>query len=126
MSSHVIVSNKADLKKAIENKIDQIIITDSALAQNIKVLKYSSRFALGLAIAGTGVAVTNFWNPVGLTAGVAAFAVTGSTTTAMILLGVGATALYAIYNNYDIKGKCKVKLPNGVEVEAEMVLNNNK
>lgn len=122
MKSYAIVSSKAELKKALERKVEEIVIIDSSLAKNIRIVKYSSRFAIVAATAGAGVAATNFWNPVGLSAGVAAFAVGGSTLTAIVVLGVGAVLIFALYNDYDVKAKGKVKLPDGTEVDGELIL----
>jgi hypothetical protein len=138
MTSTVLVSTKDELKQAINDKIERIVITDAALAKHIRVVKSSAKWVLTAAIAaavGTGVAATNFWNPAGwaggATAGVitmglgaagAAGAVDATLITAIIVLGLSATILYAIYSNYDVKGGGKITLPNGTELEGELNL----
>jgi hypothetical protein len=122
MSDYAVVTNKEELKRAVENKTRQIIITNSALASNIRTIKTASRAALAIAITAAGVAATNFWNPVGWGAGTVGLVATSSTLTAIIALGVGATFVYAIYNGYSIKGKGRVTTPDGTEYEAEIVM----
>ena len=65
MSNYAVVSNKQELEQALERKVDKIIVIDSDLARNIRTVKLASKAALTAAIAGIGVAATNFWNPVG-------------------------------------------------------------
>lgn len=122
MNDYAVVSTKEELKRAVENKTKQIIITNADLASNIRTIKTASRAALGVAIAAVGVAATNFWNPVGWGAGAVGLVATSSTLTAIIALGVGATLVYAIYNGYSIKGKGRVTTPDGTEYEAEIVM----
>lgn len=122
MSDYAVVSTKEELKRAVERETRQIIITDPKLASNIKTVKTASTAALATAIGAAGVAATNFWNPVGWGAGAVGLVAGGSTLTAIIALGVGATLIYAIYNGYSIKGKTKVKTPDGTEYEAEIVM----
>lgn len=126
MKNYAIVSSKEELKQALQRNVEEIVVINSSLAKNIKIVKYSSRAAMVAATVGAGVAATNFWNPVGLTAGVAAFAVGGSSLTAIVVLGVGSVLIFALYNNYDIEVKGKVKMPDGSEVEGELVLRRNK
>lgn len=126
MKNYAIVSSKEELKQALQRNVEEIVVINSSLAKNIKIVKYSSRAAMMAVTVGAGVAATNFWNPVGLTAGVAAFAVGGSSLTAIVVLGVGSVLIFALYNNYDIEAKGKVKMPDGSEVEGELVLRRNK
>jgi hypothetical protein len=44
---------------------------------------------------------------------------------AIIELGLGATLICAIYNNYSIKAKGKVTMPDGTVVEGDVVLEKN-
>lgn len=132
MTSTVLVSSKEELKQAINDKVERIVITDAALATHIRVVKTSSKWVLAAAIAavvGTGVAVTNFWNPAGWVGGAAAGAVTmglgaadATLITAIVVLGLSATILYAIYSNYDVKGSGKVTLPDGTEFEGGLTM----
>lgn len=138
MTSTVLVSSKGELKQAINDKIEQIVIIDPALARHIRVIKSSSKWVLAAAIAaalGTGVAATNFWNPagwaggatagvvtMGLTAAGAAGAIDATLIAAIVVLGLSATILYAIYSNYEIKGSAKFKNADGTEIEGELSL----
>jgi hypothetical protein len=122
MNNYAVVNTKSELKLALENNTKKIIITNPDLASNIRTVKNASYVALTAAVAGIGVAATNFWNPIGWGAGAVGLVAGGSTLTAIITLGVGVTLIYAIYNGYSIKGKTKVKLPDGTEYEAEIVL----
>jgi len=125
MDDYAVVNTKEELKRAVERETRQIIITNSDLASNIKTVKTASKAALGVAIGAAGIAATNFWNPVGWGAGAVGLVAGGSTLTAIIALGVGATLIYAIYNGYSIKGKTKVKTTDGTEYEAEIVMEKN-
>lgn len=125
MTSYAIVSNKKELEQALDRKVDKIIVTDPDLAKNIKNVKLASKAALLAAIAGVGVAATNFWNPVGWSAGLVGAVAGGSTMVAIVALGLGAALVWIIYNDYDIKAKGKVKMPNGTEVEGEIILEKN-
>ena len=98
MSDYAVVNSKEELKRALKFEINQIIITDSTLASNINIVKETSKVALVVTLGGMGVATTNFWNPIGWGAGAVGLVASGSTLTAIIALGVGATLIYAIYN----------------------------
>lgn len=125
MKNYIVVSTKKELEFALKEKADKIIITDSDLAKNVKNIKLTSYVSLTAAIAGVGVAATNFWNPVGWGA-VFFGAVAGSSTMITIIaLGIGATLIFVIYNDYTIKAKGKVKMPDGIEVEGEVILEKN-
>jgi len=125
MEEYAVVNSKDELKCALEQEVQQIIITNPRLASSIRTVKAASKVALVAAIGGVGVAATNFWNPVGWGAGVFGVVAGGSTLTAVLALGIGATLIYAIYNGYSIKAKCKVKTIDGKEYEAEMVMEKN-
>ncbi len=122
MSDVSIVNSKDELKAAIKRGASTIVVQDSSLASNIKTVKMASKVALGAAIAGAGLAASNFWNPVGWVSGVASVAVSGSLVWALVALGLSATLIWLIYNDYSIKGKGKVTLPDGTEVEGEIIL----
>lgn len=126
MNDYAIVTTKEELERAIEQETRQIIITNPDLASNLKTVKTASKATLVVALGAAGVAATNFWNPVGWGAGVVGLAAGGTTLSAIIALGlgvgVGGSIIYAIYNNYSIKAKTKVKMPDGREVEAELIL----
>ncbi|SNY58528.1 hypothetical protein SAMN06297280_3428 [Arsukibacterium tuosuense] len=122
MNDYAVVSNKVELKRAIENKTKQIIVTNADLASNIKTVRAASKATLAIAITAAGVAATNFWNPAGWGAGAVGFVAAGSTVTAIITLGGGAAIVYAIYRDFSITGKCRVTTPDGAEYEAEIVM----
>jgi len=122
MQEYVLVNTKAELKQAIDNETKNIIVMDEGLASNIKKVKLASKVGLTLAIGSIGVAATNFWNPVGLTAGFVGAVSSGTLITAIVTLGLGATFIWAIYNNYSIKVKGKYTSSNGEEIEGEIIL----
>lgn len=122
MASYAIVSTKSQLEQALKDNVDKIIVTNPDLAQNIKVVKFATKATLTTAIAGAAVAATNFWNPIGWGAGAVGIVAGGSSMAAIIALGLGATLIFLIYNSYDIKAKGKVKMPDGTEVEGEIIL----
>lgn len=125
MSNYAIVSTKKELEQALERKADKIIVTDPDLARNIRAVKFASKAALTAAIAGIAVATTNFWNPVGWSAGLVGAAAGGSSMIAIFALGLGAALVWVIYNDYNIKVKGKVKMPDGTEIEGELILEKN-
>lgn len=125
MNSYAVVSTKNELKLALDRKVSKIIVTDPELARNIKNVKLASKAALAAALAGLGLAATNFWNPVGWSAGLVGAVAGGSTMVAIVALGLGAALVWVIYNDYNIKAKGKVKLPDGTEVEGEIILEKN-
>lgn len=125
MRNYAVVSTKKELEQALDRKVDKIIVTDADLARNIKNVKLASKAALTAAIAGIGVAATNFWNPVGWSAGLVGAVAGGSTMVAIVALGLGVALVWVIYNDYSIKAKGKVKMPDGTEVEGEIILEKN-
>ena len=125
MNDISIVNDKSELEEAIKKGVSTIVIKDPSLADNIKTVKMASKVALAAAIAGAGIAATNFWNPVGWVSGIASVAVSSSLIFALVALGLSATLIWMIYNGYTIKGKGKVKLPDGTVVEGEIILEKN-
>lgn len=125
MSEYAVVSTKEELKRAIKHNAEKIIVTSPNLASNIKQVKTTSKAALATAIGAAGLAATNFWNPLGWGAGAVGLAAGGSTVAAIAALGVGTTFIYAIYNGYSLKGKTRVRMPDGTECEAEIVMERN-
>lgn len=99
MKSYAIVSTKGELKQALDRKADKIIVIDPDLAANIKNIKFVSRACLVAAIGAGGVAATNFWNPVGLSAAFVGAAAGGSTMVAIVTLGIGAALVWVTYND---------------------------
>lgn len=99
MSDKVFVSTKAELKKALEEKTKEILITDQSLASHVKVVSYASKAAIAAAVAGTGIAALNLWNPIGWgVAGVTAIT-SGTLVAAIVALGVGATLIWVLWND---------------------------
>ena len=125
MNNYAVVSTKKELEQALERKVDRIIVTNPDLARNIRTVKFASKAALTTAVAGLAVAATNFWNPIGWGAGIVGAVAGGTTMFAVVALGIGAALIWVIYNNYDIKAKAKVKLPDGTEIEGELILEKN-
>ncbi|WP_159392317.1 hypothetical protein [Aeromonas rivipollensis] len=122
MKEYAVVRTKEQLKQALDSETRNIIVVDEGLARNIKVVKYASKAGLVLAVGSAGVAATNFWNPVGLTVGLVGAVSSGTLITAIIALGVGATFIWAIYNNYSIKVKGKYTSSDGDTYEGEIIL----
>ena len=114
MSEPFIVNSKQDLKEALKVEASEIIITNKSLASQIKNVSYASKAALVAAVAGTSVATTNFWNPVGW--GVAGFTAISSGTllTALVALGIG-TMVWVLWNDYDFsfEGSYEYTDPSG-------------
>jgi len=122
MINYAVVKTKKDLKRAVEGNVDQIIVINSRLASNIKVVKATSKSALVVAVCSVLVTATNFWNPVGWGAGAVGVAVSSSVVTAITVLGVSAAVIYAIHSDYTIEGKTKIKTGDGTEYEGEIIL----
>jgi len=120
------VKNSAELKAALEGKADFIVITDKDLASHISTIKAASRLAFVTAIAAAGVGVIMWWNPIGYLADVVVGGVAIANTTlivAIVSIGLvlGATVLYALYKDYRVVGKGKVRY-KGVTIEGELGL----
>lgn len=123
MEEYVVVNSKEELERAVERETRQIIITNPELAKNITIVKTLSTVAFAGVVGAAGVAVTNFWNPVGWGVGAFGLVAGGSSLTAVIAIGVGVVVLYSIYNDYSIETRVRVKTPDGTEYEADVVLN---
>jgi len=130
-----IVRTKEQLKQAVKNKENEIIIDDDELAKNIfnfKRVKKLSKWTLGLLLAGTGVGAIGFaLAPVtggtsavvgGISAGVlykiSLASGTVISTSAIVAIGslliIGSAILFAIWKDYDVeiesKNPWKIKL----------------
>lgn len=92
MSSTRLVGTTKELKKALNDKIDNIVITDRKLAVVVRVIKAVSYTKLALIAGGVGVAAASFWNPAGLISGGIAGA-GGLTAFALAAGGVGAAGI---------------------------------
>lgn len=66
MSSTRFVGKAKELKSALNDKADSIVITDRKLALAVRVIKSVTYTKLALIAGGAGVAAASFWNPVGL------------------------------------------------------------
>lgn len=101
MGETVFVSTKAELKKALEDKAQEILITDLALANYVMVVMSASKVAIGAAVAGMGIASFNMWNPIGW--GVAGLTAATSATlvAAIVALGISAILIWVLWNDYD-------------------------
>lgn len=64
MSSSRTVSTTKELKKAIDDKISDIIITDAKLATCVKVASNIPYKKLAAIIGVVGASAVAFWNPV--------------------------------------------------------------
>lgn len=104
MSSTRLVGNSKELKKALNDKVDNIVITDRKLAIVVRVIKAVTYTRLVLIAGGAGVAAASFWNPAGLisggivgASGLAVFATAaGAVGAAGISGGAAAVAVAAI------------------------------
>ncbi|HEJ2784869.1 TPA: hypothetical protein SL223_002454 [Pseudomonas aeruginosa] len=88
------VGNAKELKKALNDKTDHIVITDKKLAFAVRVIKSITYAKLAIVATGAGVAAVGFWNPAGWGAG-AATAVTASGVVASGFTAVGGAAASA-------------------------------
>jgi len=120
--SYAIVYKKKDLEIALENKVDKIIIKDPDLARSVLTINTASKSAITAAIAGLGLAATNFWNPLGWASGFLGAVAGGSIIYCIIALGLSAALIYAIHNEYSIKAKGKVTMPDGTIIEGDVIL----
>lgn len=94
MPSSRYVGNAKELKKALNDKTDHIVITDKKLAFAVRVIKSITYAKLAIVATGAGVAAVGFWNPAGWGAG-AATAVTASGVVASGFTAVGGAAASA-------------------------------
>lgn len=91
MPSSRYVGSAKELKKALNDKADHIVITDKKLAFAVRVIKSITYAKLAIIATGAGVAAVGFWNPGGWGAG-AATAVTASGFVASGITAVGGAA----------------------------------
>jgi len=122
MNGYAIVYKKKDLEIALENKVDKIIIKDPDLARSVLTINTASKSAITAAIAGLGLVTTNFWNPLGWASGFVGTVAAGSIIYCIIALGISAVLIYAIHNEYSIKAKGKVTMPDGTIIEGDVIL----
>lgn len=65
MSSTRIVSTTKELKKALDDKVDHIVISDHKLALGVRVIKAISYKKLAMIAGGASLVAASIWNPVG-------------------------------------------------------------
>ena len=114
------MSTTKELKKALDDKVDSIVITDSKLATSVRVInKIPLKTLSGIAV-GSGVVVANGWNPLGwigagiggvasagiVAAAVGAAGITAGTavvaTAAIAVIGGLGLAAMVMHNKYDL------------------------
>ncbi|WP_338919262.1 hypothetical protein V0M98_17760 [Pseudomonas silesiensis] len=135
MGTTVEVRTKEELKTALEQRVDRIIIMDDGLAKRIRGVKAAKKAVVVAVATGVGVTALNWWNPLGWGAGAAtagavigthAFAAaTGAAATAggvsggavaitgIIAMAYLGTLLLVMYNDYDLEmgGKASGGIP---------------
>lgn len=92
MSSTRIVSTAKELKAALNDKIDNIIITDRKLGLCVQVVKKVTYTKLALVAGAAGVAAASFWSPLG-PASAAIAGVSGFAAFSGAAVGVGAAGI---------------------------------
>lgn len=101
MSEPVFVSSRVELNRALKQRYAEILITDSKLANQVKVVSYASKSAIGIVLAGSGVVAVSWWNPIGWTAAGVTAITSGSLFAAIAALGIGASLVWVLWNDYD-------------------------
>lgn len=121
------VSTREELKAALQDKADYIVVADKRLAHSISAVKTASRAALATAIAAAGVGATMWWNPIGWGASAVAITAGGALVAAVVSLIVilGICLLWALWKDWKVIGKGKITLPGGIVVEGEIILQPN-
>tara|TARA_B100002019_G_scaffold289463_1_gene305126 strand:+ start:2567 stop:2944 length:378 start_codon:yes stop_codon:yes gene_type:complete len=122
MSNVTVVHTKSELERAIERRDKTIAVKSASLAEDVQTVKSASSGAFALAIGSAGVFATNFWNPLGWGSGIIGTLSTGSLITAIIAIGLSSTLLFAIYNDYSIKGRTSIQLAGGNSIDADLVM----
>lgn len=98
------VKTTSELKRALNDKVDTIVITDYKLGKTVQVIKAVKYAGLAIIAGGGAIAAASSWNPAGWlsggvagAAGVAVFASAASTVGAVgISGGVAALGVAAI------------------------------
>jgi len=104
-----IVATKEQLKAALKERADIIVITEEGLARNVKAAKGVKKAVVVGILAGTGIAATNAWNPVGwagigIAAGITAAGASVAITAILALTFLGSLFMI-MYNDYEAEGK---------------------
>lgn len=122
MSDVTIVRTKRELESAIKRRESRIAVKSSSLASDIKTVKAASTGALATAIGAAGVFATNFWNPLGWGSGIVGAVSSGTLITSIIAIGLSTTLIFALYNDYSIKGSTSIRLAGGNSIDADLVM----
>lgn len=122
MSNVTVAHTKSELERAIERRENTIAVRSMSLANGVKTVKSASSGAFALAIGSAGIFATNFWNPLGWGSGIIGTLSTGSLITAIIAIGLSTTLLFAIYNDYSIKGRTSIQLAGGNSIDVDLVM----
>ncbi len=121
MENIKVVNNIQELKKAIEEKADKIIITDEKVAKYVKAVKTASKVAIYAAIASVGagtISTLTIWNPIGWATRVFSFfsgattAVSGGTIILIAVIFLGIAVVMKLMGEYEIY-ECEVETPFG-------------
>lgn len=117
------VNTRAELKQAIEDRPDLIIIKDKRLAKDVSTILAASDVALGAAIVTVTTALAMSWNPIGWGLGLAAVSAGGvlAGAVAFLVVTLGLGILWALWKGWKITAKGKVTI-NGVVYEGEVIL----
>ena len=122
MSNVTVVYTKLELERAIERQDKTIAVKSASLADDVRTVKAASSGAFALAVGSAGVFATNFLNPLGWGSGIIGTLSTGSLITAIIAIGLSTTLLFAIYNDYSIKGRTSIRMAGGNSIDADLVM----
>lgn len=108
------VATKEQLKAALKERADVIVITDEGLARNVRLAKGVRKGVVVGVLAGVGIVATNAWNPVGwagagITAGITAAGASVAITAILALTFLGSLFMI-MYNDYEAEGKAGGKV----------------
>lgn len=103
------VATKEQLKSALKERADVIVITDVGLARNVRIAKGAKKGIVIGVLAGAGIAAANAWNPVGwagagIAAGLTAAGASVAVTAILALTFLGSLFMI-MYNDYEAEGK---------------------
>jgi hypothetical protein len=92
MPSSRYVGTATELKKALDDKVDNIVITDKKLAFAVRVIKGTGYKTLAVIATAAGAAAVGFWNPMGWFSGAAAGTAGAAALTTSYFVAGGAAA----------------------------------
>ena len=127
MTTPVMASNRAELKKAMASGAKEIVITDEKLGKMVSIVTKASVPALVAAVAAVAGSASMSWNPIGWGVAAVGTAVSGPliAAVAFLIVVIGVSMLYALKKDYDVENKVKVELP-GFKFENATVLKRKK